>query len=76
VLIATTPQTSTLQASGTYRADNSGVSPYFTNGGSSIDESALEIDAIVRNTPVGNFVRVDLHFDAGCVYWDMVTPSS
>lgn len=79
VMIATTPQTSTLQASGTYQIDNSTVSPYFDNGDSSIDENAsgnLEIDAIVRNTAVGNFVRIDLHFDAGCAFWGMFIPSS
>ncbi len=79
VMIATTRQTSTLQASGTFQTNNSAVSPYFDNGDSSIDENAsgnLEIDAIVRNTVVGNFVRIDLHFDANCVFWGMFTPSS
>jgi Collagen triple helix repeat (20 copies) len=79
VMIATTPQTSTLQASGTYQTDGSAPAGYFDNGDSSIDEQAsgnLEIDAIVRNTAVGNFVRIDLHFDANCVFWGMFTPSS
>jgi hypothetical protein len=79
VVIATTPQTSTLQASGTFQTNNSTVAPYFDSGDSSIDEDAsgnLEIDAIVRNTVVGTFVRIDLHFDAGCLFWGMFTPSS
>jgi collagen triple helix repeat protein len=78
VMMATTPQTSTLQASGTYQADST-LSPYSDNGDPSFDKDAfgnLEIDAIVRNTAMGKFVRVDLHFDASCVFWGMFTPSS
>jgi hypothetical protein len=36
----------------------------------------LDINAIVRNSAVGNFVRIDLHFDQNCAFWGMFTPSS
>jgi hypothetical protein len=77
-IMATTP-TSTLQASGTYRTDNSAVTPYFSNGVATINTSAgndLDVNAIVRNSAVGNFVRIDLHFDQNCAFWGMFTPSS
>jgi hypothetical protein len=79
VNITAAPQTGTLQASGTYLIDSSGVMPYDINGQSSLDATAgnqVEIDAIVANTAVGKFVRVDLHFDQSCTFWGMFTPTS
>jgi hypothetical protein len=79
VTIMATPQTSTLQASGTYRTDNSPVTPYFSNGVATINTSAsndLDLNAIVRNSAAGNFVRIDLHFNQNCEFWGMFTPSS
>jgi hypothetical protein len=79
VNITAAPQTGTLQASGTYLTDNSGVMPYDVNGQSSLDANAsneVEIDAIIANTAVGKFVRVDLHFDQSCTFWGMFTPTN
>ena len=86
--IVTTPDTSTLQASGTYgiyglspsvgAVDVNGVDSYSNSSG----EPHVNLDVIVRNTAVAsNFVRVDVHVEGGgtnqpCPAWGMITPSS